>query len=159
MREWRARAIFLSLAIWVSSLFAAIGEQQKAWRLAVDPVVSATIRRVWLQHQGKGGPHLFAHLVFDRKGPDGQTVHCDVPEVNVNSIGRKLSAGDTIEIAPQPDECWEPDVISETNAPWTPRRIGIVYAVSALSGLLCVFVMWRAIQGLRRDAATYSKVA
>lgn len=154
----RTNVMFVALAVWFGSLLFAITEQQEASRLAVNPIVSATVRKVWLEHQ-KGGPVPYAHLVFDRKRRDGQTVHCDVPWVNVGGSGRKLSAGDTIRIAPSPIECWEPDIICETCAPITPRHIAMLFVVSALSGLLFVFLAWRGIQDLRRNGAGNSKVA
>jgi hypothetical protein len=157
MSQWRSTAIFVTLAVWFVSLFGAVAEQQTAARLAVSPVVNATVRSTWRGYEK--GPVKFAHLVFDRKRPDGQTVHCDVPAVNVSESGRKLSPGDTIRIVPMPDECWEPDVICETCAPVTPRQIAMMYVVSALSGLLFGFLAWRAIRDLRRDGAVNAKFA
>jgi hypothetical protein len=157
-RQWRAIAIFWTLAIWFGSFFGAVAEQQRAHRLAANPVVTATVREAWSEHQ-KGGPVPYAHLVYDRKQWDGKTVHCDVPWVNVGGLGRMLSAGDTIMIAPLPNECWEPDLICETCAPWTPRHIAMMYVVSASSGLLCVFLIWQAIRDMRRNDTTNAKVA
>jgi len=158
MRQWCAMAIFVALAIFVASLLGAIAEQRRAWRLAANPVAIATVRSAWLEHQKKGAPVPFAHLVFDRKRPDGQTVHCDVPAVNVGESGRKLSAGDTIRIVPMPDECWEPDVICEACEPVTQQHIAMMYVVSALSGLLFVFLVWRAIRDLQRKGMANAKL-
>ena len=86
-RQWRANAIFVTLAVWFASLLGAVAEQQRAHRLAANPVVTATVRGAWSEHQ-KGGPVPYAHLEYDRKQPDGQSVHCDVPWVNVGGLGR-----------------------------------------------------------------------
>ena len=156
MRGWRTTAIFVALSVWFVLLIVPLAEQQSALRLADTPAVTATVRSVWRQYPN--APPRFARLVFDRKRPDGQTVHCDVPSVDVSRSGRKLSPGDTLRVVPTLNQCWEPEMFCETCAPMPPRVIATMYAISALSGLLFVLLVWRAIRDLQRNGMANARL-
>lgn len=151
-REWRVRAIFVTLGIFFASLMGAVGEQQRARRLTADPPVTATVRKAWIEHQK--GPVQFAHLVYDRKQPEGEVAHCDVSRVRVGGSDLTLRTGDTITIAPRPNTCWEPDIICETCAPPSPQRVSVLFVISAVSGLLFSLLLWGALRALRSNAAS-----
>jgi hypothetical protein len=151
-REWRARPIFVTLGICFGSLMVAVGAQQMDRRLAADPPVTATVRKAWIEHFK--GPVQFARLVYDRKQPDGEVVHCDVPRVRVGYRDLGLKAGDTITIAPRPNTCWEPDIICETCAPPPPHLVSVLFVISAVSGLLFGLLVWGALRAQRSNAAS-----
>jgi hypothetical protein len=127
----------------VCFLFAALIVHQTAQRLATEPRVPAKVVKAWTQRMGKGGPVYFAHLVFERKKADGETVRCDVPYV---MIGPPTTAGATITIAPRTTTCWEPDVICETCVqPSNSIAWGLLMAAVA-SGWICFVLVRRAVR-------------
>ncbi len=110
LRGGRIALAVMTLLLSLGCLITALVMHVDAKRRATETPVTATVAKVWTE-PSRGGPTYFARLIFDRKQSDGETIHCDVPHVE---IGLPMKVGAMIKVAPRATTCWEPDIICES---------------------------------------------
>ena len=97
------------------------------------------VAKVW-SVPDRGGPVYFARLIFDRKQSDGETVHCEVPRVEIGHP--PINVGARIKVAPQATSCWEPDIICETCAAPSDAIALDTLIAGGVSGFISFLLFW-----------------
>jgi hypothetical protein len=144
--------ILFSLIVSLTMLMVAVSVYKKAKRVASETPVPAKVTKVWTEHGRSGRRFYYAHLIFDRKQNDGTLVHCDVPTVSLGP--QPATVGGSLTIYPSNTGCWDPDVICEScDTPYPYPSLRGALVIASISGLVLVFLSWRVMRDIRRDAS------
>jgi hypothetical protein len=133
----------------LACFFAAVVQWQRDKRILVSNLTDAVVEKTW--SEGGRGDGTYAAISFHRVQA-GNKIECRVGKVRVGPSSIKLAVGQTIEIAPRNDSCYEPDVI-EGRPPW-PSELALVL-VGTVAGIAAIFltraVFRKAVAGQRAD--------
>jgi hypothetical protein len=131
-------------------LAGAAGVHLAAKRRATETPVVATVAKLWSE-KAKYGLVYHAQLIYDRKQSDGQTVHCDVPRVDLGA--HPAAVGTTIEVAPRANTCWEPDVVCENCVEASDDLASGMLVIAIVSGLICSLLIWSTVRDTQNKVA------
>jgi hypothetical protein len=127
--------LLLSLGCLITALVIHIDVKRRATETPVTATVAKARSRI-----DRGEAIYFAQLIFDRKQSNGDTIHCDVPDVPFGT--QPTTVGAIIRVAPRATTCWEPDIICETcTRPSDALALDILIAGS-ISGMISLLLVW-----------------
>ena len=139
LRGGRIALAVMTLLISLGCLLAALVMHVEVKRLATQTPVTATVAQV-RSKMYKGNLIYSVRLIFDRKQPDGNVVHCDVPDIEAGVRPTKLD--EAIKVSPQNTSCFAPHIICDTCAAPSDALALDMLIVAVASGLIC-FLLFR----------------